>query len=256
MAQYCAVHSNNEAIAICCTCHTHICVKCHRFNSLAYAICPVCEVALQNFEKTLFPWESVAVSQMPVAFFKTVKNVIFSPLAFFTDFSFWHRFDKKRKEGFSRALLFGILCSVFGVSISGYYKFLFVEDFVPELEKVLAASSPEITLQTAMPFLVALFPIIGLCAFFMHWFMLHIGLKALNIETNWSLTGRITAYSSAAYLALAIPPLAQFPIGYLIAIGFLVQLETTALRIVFQMSAAKTFVAILFPFLVTMFLYR
>lgn len=255
MDQQCAVHSNNEAIAICCTCHVNICTKCHRFNSLGYAICPVCETALQNFERTLFPWESVPMVEMPLAFFRTAKNAMFSPLSFFTDFSFWHRFDTKRKEGFSRAILFGLICSVFGFSISGYYKYLFITDFVPQIEAELAKSPSEFTLDI-VPFLFIMFPLLGVVAFFMHWLMLHLGLRILGTDTTWSLSGRIAAYSSAAYLALAIPPVSQFPIGYIIAIGFLVQMETTAIRIVFQLPAGKTFIAVMFPFMVAMFFYR
>lgn len=252
----CAVHSNHDAIAICCTCHVNICVKCHRYNSLGYAICPACETELENSEKTLFPWESAPLIEMPIAFLKTAKNAMFTPLAFFTDFSFWHRFDSDRKDGFVRALLFGAICSVFGFSISGLYRYLFIKDFVPQLEEVIAETAPGMSLDTFLPFLFVLFPLIGITAFLMHWFMLHLGLKLLGSPTSWSLSGRVAAYSSAAYLAFAIPPIAQFPIGYIIAIGFLVQMETTALRIVFQLSAGKTFIAVLFPFIVTMFFYR
>jgi len=254
----CALHANHSAVAICCTCQIDICAACHHTNPLGYAICPGCKETLRAFEQTLFPWEQASFSRLPQTFFRTSANVLFKPFSFFTDLAFWTSFDKQKEGGFGRAIAFGLICTVFGMVITLFYQYLFVDDFLEIVRTTIQENDlpAEVNPDTLLTLLFLMIPLLGILAFLAHWFVLEMGLRLLGAQTKWSISGRVAAYSSAAYLAKILPPIGGYPIGYLVAIGFLIQLETTAIRVVYRLPAGKTFLVILLPFLITILVHQ
>lgn len=251
----CAIHSNSEGIAICSQCEKNICVICYNANVFGYAICPKCKKVVLN------TWENAPFIELPLAFFKTAKAALFAPVLFFTEIAFTSQhIQKDRQKSSYRAILFGLISMVFGVSITGVYRYYFTDLFEKMSTEAIAEAVklyPQVEWvpdDLKLGFFLAL-PVIGFLGFFVHWLILHLGLKFAGADSTPALSGRITAYVSAAYLARVIPPIAEIPVGSIITVVFLVHLNLTAVRLVYNLSIMRSFLVVSMVYLFTIFFF-
>lgn len=225
------------AIAVCTSCGVDICAVCHRATLTGYALCPDCGVKLLEVFRT--PWESAkGFAQHVHAFGLTSVAVLSSARAFYGSVP---PYGPMLKPGF-----FAVIAYTIGAYAAFLWQWAFVDafpEFVTETAKQ-TGMAPETAFQTLLVALPLAAPVVIL----LHTALLHASLRLFGAPTRWRLTVRIVAYASAAWLFQLVPPVAEFPIGYMLAIVWLVNIEMIAVRHYFELGVWRSMAVVFVPF--------
>ena len=241
--RHCAHHESHPAIAICTGCGEDICATCHRPTVTGYAICSECEAKIHSVLKTR--WESAdGVLEHLYAFAWTSVAVLSSPRAFFGSVA--------PTRDWVKPAAFGIIAYTIGAYAAFLWNWAFVEEFQEVLQEY--ATQLGYSTDTAATVLLLALPFSAPLALGLHVLVLHLALGLLGARSSWRLVARFASYASAAYLFQVIPPVAGFPIGYILAVIWLVNVEMIAVQRYFDLSPWRAMAAVFLPFVLMIFL--
>lgn len=235
----CAHHSAQPAIAICSACREDICARCHRATFTGYAICTSCEHLIRA--AILTEWE---VARTPreflSAFGSTTMRMLFNARGFFAQLA--------PVGGWVRPAAFGIAAHVIGMSAQFLWGWLFLPEFGEMTAEAAANTGLSTELATALLFVAV--PFVAPIVFATHVALLWLALRVFGADAHWRLVTRIAGYASAAHLLQIIPPIGDFPLGYVLAIIWLVNIELIGVRRYFEeIGVWRAMGAVFLPFL-------
>lgn len=233
----CAHHDGAPRVAICSVCRKPICLDCHRATLTGYAVCTTCEDAVRESFKTR--WETArSVGEHLHAFGWTAVAVLSRGRAFYA-----------ATPAFGPAIkpaLFGVLCTGIGAFSGTVWQWAFVERFDDFLGQF--ATDLGIPLSWALPVMIVTLPFVAPMTFLLHLALFHLALRWVGAPTNWTASTRIVSYASAAYLFQVVPPVADFPVGHMLAIVWLVNVEMMAIRQYFRLGMWQSMLVVFVPF--------
>lgn len=236
----CAYHATRPAIAICSGCGEDICARCHRAALNGYALCATCEGRLEKAMRTRWETASGFFSHVH-AFLWTTVAVLSSTRAFFGSMT--------SRGPWLKPALFGVIAYTIGRSAAVGWQLAFVDSFVSDF-----ATQAGIPGDVALFLMIAALPLAGPLFLALHVGLLHVALRMFGAPSDWKLVTRIVSYASAAFLFQIVPPVAEFPIGYMLAIVWLVNVELVAVRHYFDLGMWKSMGVVFIPFmLLTLF---
>jgi len=176
------------------------------------------------------PWESG--ESFIGAFFRTTRDVLFSPTKFFRKFA--------AGEGYLSPLIYGVITGLIGVGITIFWTWLFIAKVVP-IDRFLPfqLSTVLLSILLPLPFQMALSILIGSC-------VTHLCLMIVGGNTNgFHTTFRVMAYSFSANI-FGVVPFVGAPIG---GIYFLI-LTILGIREGHEISTGRAVLAVFLPTLV------
>ncbi len=187
------------------------------------------------------PWEDMASLGFFTAFFRTMKQVLFSPTAFFRNMPV--------NKGMGSPLLYGVIISFFGTTIG------LLEQFA--LSGLMGSSSQVEGMggvnffQTAFLLIYAFFlPIIIAVGLFIGSAIFHICLLIVGAgKRGFETTFRVLSYASSSQAFALVPFLG----GFIIVIYNLV-LWTIGFRESHHTTTGRAFIAVLLPVIIMSFL--
>lgn len=188
------------------------------------------------------PWERADFLNLPLAFFKTAWSIITRPIPFFST----HGMGRT----LSRPLLFGSICYVFGAFISSVWNFVFLTRFDETMNEL--AVSTEVSRDAIVPIFFSTIPFVALLSFALHWLLFHFAVRIAGEQAPLHVTGRIVSYAAVAYLFQIVPPIAEVPVGPFFSVMWLIHLETTAVRLLFNLSIWRAMAVVMIPFFATL----
>lgn len=235
----CAHHDQAPALALCTDCGADICGACHGSDGRGFALCPAC----RGEEPARFhAWEDPGREYSPRTFGRTLWAALRSPSTFFEDVdtggSLWP------------PLIFGILTMTVGMLIGRTWKLLLVPEFGASLADM--ASDQGITETQARVALLVGTPLLAAASAAVHTVLLKVAIGVAGEETDWRTCARIVGYSFAAYALMILPPIAGFPLGHLLVIIWLFNLEAGALEYYFDFGRIKATLVVLAPIFLSM----
>jgi hypothetical protein len=189
------------------------------------------------------PWEDMASLGFMAAFFRTIKEVLFSTTAFFKRMPL----DK----GLSSPLFFGVIISFLGTTagLLVQYALSGVIGSFTQSEEGMAGAGVTF-FQTAFLIIYALvLPLLIAIGFFIMSGIFHICLMIVGAgKRGFEATFRVVAYTSSSQIFALVP----FVGGIVVAIYNLV-LWTIGFREVHRTTTGKAFVAVLLPMVIIVF---
>ena len=135
-----------------------------------------------------------------------------------------------------------------GLTISHVWQVLFLEE--PERWASFARQvgvtpdSLQVILFVSVPFSV-------LIGFAIQTGLFHLAIRIGGEELDVRTTAKIVGYSGAAYLLMLVPPLGDFALGHFLAIIWLFNLRTNALRHFFDMGPWKSMFVVGIPLMLS-----
>jgi hypothetical protein len=176
------------------------------------------------------PWESG--EGFFRAFYRTTRDVLFSPTQFFKKFA--------AGEGYLSPLIYGVITGVIGVGVTIFWTWLFLARLLP-IERLLPFqfSTALLGILIPLPFQMALSILIG--SFITHLCLMIVGGNNSGFRTTF----RVMSYSFSANI-LGIIPFIGAPIG---GIYFLI-LTILGVREGHEISTGKAVLAVFLPTLV------
>jgi hypothetical protein len=183
------------------------------------------------------PWEDMASLGFFTAFFRTMKQVLFSPTAFFRNMSV----DK----GMGSPLLYGVIISFFGTTIGLLEQFA-LSGFMGSSSHVEGVGGVNF-FQTAFLLIYAFFlPIIIAIGLFIGSAIFHICLLIVGAgKRGFEATFRVLSYASSSQAFALVP----FVGGFIIVIYNLV-LWTIGFRESHHTTTGRAFIAVLLPVII------
>lgn len=232
-------YDEHPAIAICSGCGEDICALCHRAALTGYAVCAHCGERVAEVLQTR--WERAStVPQAMHAFLFTSVAVLGSGRTFFATLpSFGPVF---------RPILFGAIAYTIGAEAASLWSWLFVDSFPELIEE--AAKQTSMTPEAAFAATLVVLPFIAPFIILLHAVLMHGSLKVFGASARFGLVCRIVGYSSAAYLFQLIPPIAEFPVGHLLTVVWLVNVQMVAIRRYFDLGLWRSMAVVFVSFLV------
>jgi hypothetical protein len=186
------------------------------------------------------PWEDMASLGFLTAFFRTMKEVLFSPTAFFRGMPV--------NKGFASPLFYGVIITFLGTTIGLLEQYAF-SGFIGSLSQVEGAAGVNF-FQTAF-FLIYAFVLPPLIAigFFIASSIFHICLMVVGAgKRGFEATFRVVAYASSSQVFALIPFLG----GFIITIYNLF-LWTIGFRESHRTTTGKALVAVVLPMIIMLF---
>jgi hypothetical protein len=187
------------------------------------------------------PWEDMASLGFFTAFFRTMKQVLFSPTEFFRNMPL--------SKGVGSPLLYGVIISFFGTTIGllGQYAF---SGFMGSSSQVEGMAGVNF-FQTAFLLIYAFFlPIMIAVGLFIGSGIFHICLLIVGAgKRGFEATFRVLSYASSSQAFALVP----FVGGFIIVIYNLV-LWTIGFRESHHTTTGRAFIAVLLPVLIMSFL--
>jgi hypothetical protein len=187
------------------------------------------------------PWEDMASLGFFTAFFRTMKQVLFSPTEFFRNMPL--------SKGVGSPLLYGVIISFFGTTIGllGQYAF---SGFMGSSSQVEGMAGVNF-FQTAFLLIYAFFlPIMIAVGLFIGSGIFHICLMIVGAgKRGFEATFRVLSYASSSQAFALVPFLG----GFIIVIYNLV-LWTIGFRESHHTTTGRAFIAVLLPVLIMSFL--
>ena len=189
------------------------------------------------------PWEEMARLGFITALFRTMKEVLFSPTAFFNSMPV--------NKGFSSPLFYGVIISFFGTTVGLLAQYAlsgFTGITAPEGAGMPGAGVS--LFQTAFLIIYAIaLPIILVIGFFIASGIFHVCLLIVGAgKRGFEATFRVVTYTTSSQVFALIP----FVGGIIITIYNLV-LWTIGFRQVHRTTTGKAFVAVLLPMVIIIF---
>ena len=234
----CVHHESNPAIAICSACEGDICASCHRTTIAGFALCAACE---REVRAELLPaWEVArTVPEYGAAYATCAANVMFSTR---------HFFGKMPPYGsWVKPAIFGVISQAIGMMAQFAYSWMFIPDFAERIAE--QSGSGPLTGGEATALLLLAMPFVAPIVLLIHAGLLWLSLRIFGASARFATIMRISGYASAAHLFQLIPPIGEFPLGYMLAIVWLVNLELLGVRRFFpELSPFKAMGAVFLPF--------
>jgi hypothetical protein len=189
------------------------------------------------------PWEDMASLGFMAALFRTIKEVLFSPTAFFKRMPV----DK----GLSSPLFFGVIISFLGTTVGLLIQYALsgvIGSFTPSEEGM--AGTGVTYFQTAFLVIYAIvLPLLIAIGFFIASGIFHICLMIVGAgKRGFEATFRVVAYTSSSQIFALVPLVG----GIVIAMYNLV-LWTIGFREVHHTTTGKAFIAVLLPVVIIVF---
>ena len=189
------------------------------------------------------PWEEMASLGFITALFRTMKEVLFSPKAFFSTMPV--------NKGFSAPLFYGVIISFFGTTVGLLAQYAlsgFTGSTAPE-----GAGMPGVGVslfQTAFLIIYAIaLPIILVMGFFIASGIFHVCLLIVGAgKRGFEATFRVVAYTTSSQVFALIPFL-----GAIIITIYNLVLWTIGFREIHRTTTGRAFVAVLLPMVVITF---
>jgi hypothetical protein len=187
------------------------------------------------------PWEDMASLGFFTAFFRTMKQVLFSPTAFFRNMPV--------SKGMGSPLLYGVIISFFGTTIGLLAQFA-LAGFMGGSSQVEGMQGVNF-FQTAFLLIYAFFlPIIIAVGLFIGSAIFHICLLIVGAgKKGFEATFRVLSYASSSQAFALVPFLG----GFIIVIYNLV-LWTIGFRESHHTTTGRAFIAVLLPVIIMSFL--
>lgn len=228
---------------MCTACGQDICAQCHRATLTGYAICADCERKIRAMFQT--PWESArAPAEYVRGFAATAVAVLTSTRRFFG--------QMPASVSWLKPAVFGVIAYAIGTCASFLWGWLFLPDFGEFVREY--AESADLSVRAALLLLLLALPFAAPLAFAFHTTLLWASLRLFGAPAGWRMTARLVGFASASYLFQVIPPIAEFPIGYMLAIVWLVNVELLGVRRFFpDLGVWKSMAAVFIPFLLMSF---
>lgn len=187
------------------------------------------------------PWEDMASLGFLTAFFRTMKQVLFSPTAFFRSMPV--------NKGMGSPLLYGVIISFLGTTIGLLEQFA-LSGFMGSFSQVEGMQGINF-FQTAFLLIYAFFlPILIAIGLFIGSAIFHICLLIVGAgKRGFEATFRVLSYASSTQAFALVPFLG----GFIIVIYNLV-LWTIGFRESHQTTTGRAFIAVLLPVIIMSFL--
>jgi hypothetical protein len=187
------------------------------------------------------PWEDMASLGFFTAFFRTMKQVLFSPTAFFRNMPV--------SKGMGSPLFYGVIISFFAtiVGLLAQYAFSGFVGSVSEVEGIQGVNF----FQTAFLLIYALFlPIFIAVGFFILSAIFHICLLIVGAgKKGFEATFRVVSYASSSQAFALLPFL-----GIFIILIYNLVLWTIGFRESHQTTTGRALIAVLLPVIIMSFL--
>ncbi len=235
----CNYHQSSPAIAVCAECGADMCGACHGFDARGFALCPACRGGVPD---TRPDWEAESTAYTPRAYASTLWEILRSPRAYFGEVS--------ARGPWLPAVIFGFISVTFGLLVDRLWKFTFETGFQATLSEYTAAQ--ELTPDELQLLAFLSVPLSALLAGAVHIGALKVAIEVAGADSSWSTTARIGGYALASYLFLLIPPVAGFPLGHLLAVVWLFNLEASALRSLYGFGPWKATGTVIVPAMLLM----
>lgn len=228
----CDRHPSMAAIAICSTCHKPLCHHCHASDLRGFCVCLTCRESKEQEPGT--PWDDEQSSSATSAFSETLYNALRSPS------TFWDPISARAKA--RPAVLFGLLCIALGITMQTVWQFALDPEYEERMREAMAFAPPGNTLKVlALARVAIIAPII----FFLHTSILNSAIKLAGGKTRYALTARIVGYACAAYALRFIPPIFGLPIGQMLMIMWLYNIELAGVMRYCQLERMRAMVVVL-----------
>ena len=215
-------------------CLKTVCHDCFGHDMRGMLICKNCRLEVQRH---IGPsWETPGDDQLQ-SFFSTLWSAVRSPNTFV------HTMPMRRP--WFPAAIFGIVCITGGLLIATMWEFLLNERANDQLIQLIGQKDIPTTALRAMAFAraVVIAPLIML----FHVMTLHAVLNLAGVSADRGTVARIFGFACASYVFLLIPPIAGFPIGYMLMIIWLFNVEAHAIQRFYDVSSTKATLIVLVP---------
>jgi len=235
----CAHHEGAPGIAVCADCGADICGACHGADARGFAVCPPCR---GDSPSSVPAWESRDRRYRPGAYAETLWKLIRYPRTFFRDVA--------PDGAWVPPVVFGCVSALIGVLGGRIGKLAVGSSFTERLAEYEAAQSIP---QSELQWLVLLSaPISAALAVGAHIAILRVASRVGGAEMDWIAATRVGGYALGVFVFLLIPPVYGFEVGGLLAVFWLFNLEASALRHLFGLSAWRATFIVLLPVLVAL----
>lgn len=232
------------SIARCTRCDEAVCARCHGANLAGFCVCRHCRRELEAELRT--PWEMARTpTEQLKSFFPTVGAVLRRPNDFFLN-----------KLPFGSVLgpaAFALICLTTGIFFRRVWNWFLVDGYAERLDE--AAAELGLSGVDFFTLNLAASPFTAIFGYTLHTAVFHLLARGMGGNAPWHVSARVTAFSCSAALLQIVPPIMGFDIGHILALLWLVFLESHALRGLHGLSlwrgTAVVFAAMftLFPFM-------
>lgn len=232
----CAYHAQEPALARCTQCDHEVCHRCYGHDLRGFLVCTKCRERLLYGRGT--PWEQPSDEPL-VAFFKTLWSALRSPKQFFDVLP--------EDRPWLPAVVFGIACITAGLLLATMWEFVLFERLDDRLMDLMKGSAMPLPALRAMSFARA--PIMAPMIMLFHVLTLHAALLIAGVPAQRKTVARIFGFSCAGYAFLLVPPIGGIPLGYMLAMVWLFNLESSGIQRFYGVGAIKATLIALAPLL-------
>lgn len=198
-----------------------------------FLICKRCREEVTTEHST--PWETPGEVGPGVAFAQTLWAALRSPRMFFAGLA--------RQQSWLPAVVFGITCVTVGLLFATIWEFMLSEKLNDRLIEIMGQSHTPLPALRAMSFARA--PLMAPLIVLFHTFSLHAALLIAGVKAQRAEVARIFGFSCAGYAFLLIPPIAGVPLGYVLTMVWLFNLEAAGIERFYGVGSIKaTFIAL------------
>ena len=243
MSPCCDVHPERPAIAVCTRCDAEVCGACHGTDLRGFAVCQVCRERIVGQQLPGVPWETPQASTT-TAFLRTLARALRHPRLFPVQL-----ITSAPDRSSVPALLYGMLCHSLGAMGAMIWTFLLTPGLNNALREAFGPNVP-LPLLRGLSFLSI--PLVAAMTLFVQIVCLQVAVRLAGGQARWPLTTRIVCYASSAYLFGLIPPIFGFPLGQMLAVIWLLNLEFSALQHLYRMPPIRSVLASTAAFLAAM----
>lgn len=233
----CHQHQDQPSLARCTRCNQDICHLCHGSDLRGFAVCTACR---REATRAGTPWEDTNSESTAAALVQTWWDAIRSPG------QFWGPIPADGR--WIPAVVFGIIFITLGSFASTTYELLFNE----EIDKLLrdAVDNPEVPMSALRALSYARIPIIAPFVFGFHTVMLNAAVGIAGGKADIKTTAKIFGYACAGYTLMLIPPIAQIPIGHMLMIMWVFNIEIAGVRRFYDLSQFRAMFVVIIPMLI------
>ncbi len=240
MDETCHYHDNQPALAHCTQCEEPICHICHGSDLRGFAVCKNCQ---REVQKPALAWED----PQHEAWSEALLNAIWGPLR--APNQFWNAL--RPHTNWLPALVFGIVCIIWGNALYTVWEFLLNPELEGSLRENLPASSADLPSPVLRAMSVARVFFLAPFIYAVRVFLLRATLKLFGEDPSWTTPMRIFGYACAGYMWLMIPPIMGVPIGHVLMIVWVFNIEVGGVRHFYpDLGPIKSMFAVLIPMLI------
>ncbi|MCJ7664804.1 MAG: YIP1 family protein [Desulfobacterales bacterium] len=186
------------------------------------------------------PWEDMASLGFVTAFFRTMKEVLFSPTAFFRNMPV--------SKGMGSPLLYGIIISFFAMTVGllGQYA---ISGFIGSFSQVEGMQGVNFFQTVFLLMYAFIFPIMIAISLFIGSAIFHICLIIVGTgKRGFEATFRVVSYTSSSAVFWLIPF-----VGWIIVFIYNLVLWTIGFRETHRTTTGRAFIAVLLPMIIMSF---